>query len=245
MRKALALLLLTFIFQPAEVDARIDHNLDSSILESDYLILGRVLSDTSWAAPEGIIGRWHAVDVLIVRQCVANWKPVQEQELREVGDTIRRMKYFAENDESLTIDSIYFIPIRIKGNNYVFFKDNPLHLDVVRDTSLFTEYCFRRNPTAHLSFPIYEIQNRGKWKRTIRYTSDSVLVSISDNKHRPGMPSKDVTLFRGYDSDGKLVYRSRERKKMWAIGAKGVEWTFRNNGRICLHRNSWRSSWCN
>lgn len=238
MQKSLFTLLLTFLLIPAQGWSNIDHELDSSILESDYLIIGRVLSDTSWPAPSGIPGRWHAVDVLIVRQCIANWKRVQEQELRAVGDTMHRMKYFAENDECLIIDSLYFMPIRIRGNSHVFFKDHPLHINLVKDTSLFSEYCFRRNPEAHLPFPIYELHDLGKWKRELLFTSDSVLISVTDTRYRSGMPSKEVTRYKEYDSAGKLVHHSRERTKRWAIGTKWITWTFRTNYRYCLRRRS-------
>lgn len=212
---------------------------DEYILQCDYLVLGKVVSDSTsvYSLVDQRVTR-HFCHIATTRIYKANWKIVADTTAMVPGSIIRNVKVgTSDSTFHFPKDSILFFALRSRGQAHFWLSDDMTDPKVYTDTSLFGEYAFRKNPDAHLPFPIITQEPHDRWWRVSEYNGDSVLLSTIDLRSKPGSPLRFYQRYRFYNEQGEITHRAVSRRKQWSDGHfKEVIWCFRRDDKFCILR---------
>ena len=219
-----------------------DSTFNSLSKSSTAVVQGKVIRNIwmSWdlGTREGLI------DIVIERVCLNLAKTDSIHLNIRIGDTIKDVKYIEDDYiDTCTLYKSYIFPVLVdsfilSGRTCVMDFDN----QVFPAISLLDHYC-----------------STGIDPAMIRINHDSL---SQDRKSRVGRKTKDLTFYSNgrkksktitkqckdnniltktitWDENGKKISRIRKKGTKYYKGSRGVIWTFRDNGRLCLRRSEY------
>ncbi len=212
--------------------------LDEQVLRCDFLIIGKVLSDSTSTSSWNRGVTAHYCNIVITQVCVANWNTVSDTAPPTAGSTIYNVRFnTTDSNFRFPTDSLLFLPVMAVSHKNYYMQNVERDYAAFSDTSLFSEYCVRKNPEAHLPFPIIIQEKYGKWERTSQYTADSVLVMSFDRKGKRHVSYSRRTK---YSSNGQVTDIDRIKVKQQRGSIKTIKWCFKRDGKRCFSRQRTR-----
>lgn len=246
-------LILAFLGIPTLVSA--DGYFDSLINKADLVVTGVVTRQQVLATESDENSRSYSFDLLVLRMSIEVNPKSTNRKLVLPGDTLYNLEYFTEarrSDTLIVCDECYYI-IPLQSNNASSSGFSLLDKNYY-DGTYYDFYLEKEFSSVSLVLDSSEsrkqickrvIAQDGKWTVIRQYRSDSTLLDVEKKWEEKGMPRVTFTKYAQYDKMGKLVVRTRSKEKIWAIGSKWIEWTFREDGQFKLKRSVAHGNWCN
>jgi len=213
-----------------------DAGFDSLWRNSNFVVYGQVVRHEVYPVKFDPGARHCKADILIYSICDGG-NPVRDmRSFPKPADTIRNVDYLSQDDsDTLMINSSYYVfPLTYDSSRWHLTNDYSRN-GVFRGHERMNVHCpiiYFAGDTAGAQPIRVETSARNGWQTVRVFNSDGNIKRIEKSKW---VHEKRISKRIEYDEHGHVIRKSRTKT---THGTHHVTWTFRENGKPCLHRRS-------